>query len=398
MSSYLLLRNNKESGPFTLEEIQGMTLKSYDLIWVVGKSAAWRYPGEIQDLKPFAPPVPEQLTDLFARKSSGKKSDTPGFSTQESAPAKISESIITRAREQNGQKISSGRSVYVNLPVDKKPAAKHHDRIQFEMEAPEVLRREPVYDYYDLYKKRPSGISHISGKLLWVSILTLLFGTGILTGYFISDRRNFFSTAEKPTHKQGPGTFPNQVNSKNIPDKNILPEKDLTTMRSADSVKMINSDHKRQSTVQKKKFNKSGSEKKDSSQNIPVSTSPSPIIDHLTESSLPKTDILFQLIKAHPENYISIQPGRFSTGVFGGISSFPIALTNNSQVFLPLVVVSIEYIQNNEKVFKTENLSYNNLEPGETVTLKAPKSARGVRISTHMVVLNAAQAGSETSN
>ena len=69
MSSYLLLRNNKESGPFTIEEIQGMSLKAYDLIWVVGKSAAWRYPGEIQELKSFAPPVPEQLTDLPSEKT-----------------------------------------------------------------------------------------------------------------------------------------------------------------------------------------------------------------------------------------------------------------------------------------------------------------------------------------
>ena len=53
MSSYLLLRNNQESGPFTMEEIKGMSLKAYDLLWVVGKSAAWRYPGEIAELKSF---------------------------------------------------------------------------------------------------------------------------------------------------------------------------------------------------------------------------------------------------------------------------------------------------------------------------------------------------------
>ena len=63
MSSYLLLRNNKESGPFTMDEVKSMSLKSYDLIWVVGKSAAWRYPGEIPELKSFAPSVPEQGAD-----------------------------------------------------------------------------------------------------------------------------------------------------------------------------------------------------------------------------------------------------------------------------------------------------------------------------------------------
>ncbi len=68
MSSYLLLRNNKESGPFTIEEIKGMSLKTYDLLWVVGKSAAWRYPGEITELKSFAPPLPEQIINSNLKK------------------------------------------------------------------------------------------------------------------------------------------------------------------------------------------------------------------------------------------------------------------------------------------------------------------------------------------
>lgn len=69
MTSYLLLRNNKESGPFTLDELVAKGLKAYDLIWVKGKSAAWRYPGEIPELIQFAPPVEEQPYDRFYKKS-----------------------------------------------------------------------------------------------------------------------------------------------------------------------------------------------------------------------------------------------------------------------------------------------------------------------------------------
>ena len=35
---------------------------------------------------------------------------------------------------------------------------------------------------------------------------------------------------------------------------------------------------------------------------------------------------------------------------------------------IDLVVVNIQYIQNNDKIFKTEDLSFNDLQPGETVT------------------------------
>ena len=57
---YLLLRDNKQTGPYSTEELIAKGLKPYDLVWLEGKSAAWRYPSEIQELKPFAPVVEEQ--------------------------------------------------------------------------------------------------------------------------------------------------------------------------------------------------------------------------------------------------------------------------------------------------------------------------------------------------
>ena len=50
---YLLLRNNQQTGPFNLEELICFDLKSYDLIWIEGKSAGWYYPQEIQALQPY---------------------------------------------------------------------------------------------------------------------------------------------------------------------------------------------------------------------------------------------------------------------------------------------------------------------------------------------------------
>src|SRR5690349_3275647 len=51
MPGYLLLRDNKESGPHTLEEMIAKQLKQHDLIWVEGRSAAWRYPEELEEFK-----------------------------------------------------------------------------------------------------------------------------------------------------------------------------------------------------------------------------------------------------------------------------------------------------------------------------------------------------------
>ena len=68
MATYLLLRDNKESGPFSMNDLVHLGLKPYDLVWVEGKSAAWRYPSEVDELKPYAPVAEEQPFDRFFKK------------------------------------------------------------------------------------------------------------------------------------------------------------------------------------------------------------------------------------------------------------------------------------------------------------------------------------------
>ena len=72
MAQYRLLRNNKESGPYSKEQLIDMGLKAYDLLWIEGRSAGWRYPSEIDEFKAFAPAVEEQPFDRFYKKPQQK--------------------------------------------------------------------------------------------------------------------------------------------------------------------------------------------------------------------------------------------------------------------------------------------------------------------------------------
>src|SRR5688572_30104043 len=51
MKSYLLLRDNQESGPFTLKQMAQKNLQPLDLVWIEGDSNCWMYAGEISELK-----------------------------------------------------------------------------------------------------------------------------------------------------------------------------------------------------------------------------------------------------------------------------------------------------------------------------------------------------------
>ncbi len=57
MESYLLLRNNEQTGPYSFEELVSLSLQPHDLIWTEGRSASWKYPVELDEFKIFVPAV-----------------------------------------------------------------------------------------------------------------------------------------------------------------------------------------------------------------------------------------------------------------------------------------------------------------------------------------------------
>ena len=109
MNKYLLLRNNKQSGPYTVSELVSQGLKAYDLVWLEGKSAAWRYPSEIEELKAFAPVVEEQPFDRFYKKPN------PVEIVREKQPIKT---VI----EESPKKEEVFIPEFITQPVELKPA------------------------------------------------------------------------------------------------------------------------------------------------------------------------------------------------------------------------------------------------------------------------------------
>jgi len=53
MKKYLLLRDNKETGPYSMEDFSSMGLYSTDLVWLEDQSTVWLYATEIPALQPF---------------------------------------------------------------------------------------------------------------------------------------------------------------------------------------------------------------------------------------------------------------------------------------------------------------------------------------------------------
>ena len=126
MNQYLLLRDNKQTGPYTAEQLAVKGIKPYDLVWQEGRSAAWRYPSEIAELKPFAPVVEEQPYDRFYKKPGEQATESATVAAQtvtEQQP--VASAANTANAVQESQPVSklaeqtTGKHIYVTMPASK---------------------------------------------------------------------------------------------------------------------------------------------------------------------------------------------------------------------------------------------------------------------------------------
>ncbi|HEY4154311.1 MAG TPA: DUF4339 domain-containing protein [Puia sp.] len=389
MSTYLLLRNNKESGPYTIDELKRMSLKPFDLVWIEGKSAAWRYPGEIPEFSSFAPAAPEQPFDRFYKKPVPESAASTGRDDGYRKPP-----VVNQKRENRESGNAHRESVYINLPSSEKkipaliPVVQAWNPIDLSWEEP--VRSVPVKTVGRQGKKKQ--------KWLVIGAVILFFGAGMSTGFFISNRRIFYSEDGNP------------------PQHPTSPAKVLTSTQTGSEQPEIFSGAggskgpgSKDSSIPPERNHQSGSKKRQvisglgEKDSLYTASAPAPapfIPDSVREREDHENKIaaLAAKIKSHPEEYLLISTGNYKVGVLGGISGFPVSITNRSGVSLDLVVVAVDYILHNKKIFKTENLSFHNLAPNATVSGEAPKSSRGVRITYRLTIANAQQIGMAYSN
>lgn len=120
MNKYLLLRDNKQTGPYSVEELITKRLKPYDLVWLDGKSAAWRYPSEIAELKAFAPAVEEQPYDRFYKKKTAQQAATQSANTNDIHQVPVHTEAIVVTTPVTATVIPqniTAKKIYVTLPA-----------------------------------------------------------------------------------------------------------------------------------------------------------------------------------------------------------------------------------------------------------------------------------------
>ena len=433
MNKYLLLRNNKQSGPYTVSELVSQGLKAYDLVWLEGKSAAWRYPSEIEELKAFAPVVEEQPFDRFYKKpnpveivrekqpiktvieESPKKEEVfiPEVITQpvelKPAPTFIPVSIPTNKKVHvslpGSAPMLQAERPQPNIPVPIPVTEKSQPNIPFQTPLIEKPAVTPSYNLYKIEEKKsiinsfsdeksfeeryreekrqkegfnePPVLKNGTKNKFWMRAMaaSFLLLAGVLLGFVMNNNR-------QKSEIQELNELVKQIKQKekSVPATSPVvykPEPVIEVPTMVEEKKLV----KKESTS--KIAQKSGDTVEESlaiAEAVPTELPAAmpgtcrPVYKRETspeESEVARKN-LYQLV--------SVDHNKFKTGVFGGISNLQLKLSNKSLYQLEKVEVEVKYYGPEKKLVNTQTVYFENVSAGEQLTLDVPKSTRGIKI------------------
>ena len=447
MDMYLLLRNNKESGPYSLDDLKSMGLKAYDLVWLEGKSAAWRYPCEIAELSAFAPPVDEQPFDRFYKKPAVTAmaaaepvngSASPSAHTLTARPTPVATPAPTpdphpaEAAPAPSTPIYAGESsavpgkhiIYVTMPAGRSPVAtRENPREPLPLrETPREPAPEPpvapvhaiqrTEDYsaqlpslkeqleaVSPRRKRKENTARIVRPLVVGATVLALLAAGVFIG--LSLNKNPSTLPQTGVSKNTDAPIAHPV-SQQLPASAITPALTATTTeKPADSIG-TRASHVASSGPSVPKFPRTTMAKERPGMSKKGVIPPPVIKDSVAgansaqvihRADIPETKpetppVDKEAVKTSVSSQVSVGANGYKVGTFGGINDLQLTVTNRSVYPLDLVVVEVQYIQANKKVYKTEDLYFRNIGAGSALMQEAPKSSRGIKVQYKITTIS----------
>jgi len=424
MSTYLLLRNNKQSGPYTLDQIRALGLKAYDLVWIEGKSAAWRYPCEIEEMKSYAPEVEEQPFDRFFRRPSsrtavgnepiGRPSQASETLVLASAPAAVEASpkkerlvhVSQPIREPNSADSSinprPAPTKAANPPSSREPLAP----VPFSVVAGEEDSGEDIGLEYEQKLIKRNKIINQWRRAAQVAVVVIgilgLFAGGVYLGTTMNKKASNPPIRELAKEEPGASGQPSVYHPNVV--SNLGPNhQDLGAAKLPAGVETRNAlagggekidvkpEKKRTHPARDKRLARAPVEQiklANDLTDLPEAAGGQRQSLHRTDGILGK-----DAVKNNISDYVSLNSNKYNVGTFGGISDLQLTVSNRSLYPLDLVVVQVQYIQANKKVYKTENMYFRGVGAGSALMLEAPRSPRGVKVEYRISLINSKELG-----
>lgn len=431
MNKYLLLRDNKQSGPYSVDELAKHGIKAYDLVWLEGKSAAWRYPSEIEELKPFAPVIEEQPFDRFYKKSEPKTfepalKDNTRVKQQHTFRPEDIKKPETPSPNQDAPIVfnTASKKIHVSLPggakrletppatpVIKEEKVQEQEAIQFpekgKISASSVQKQDSSLhsssndekftdqeeNFVETYKnskqklsvaKRQPATEAPVSKLLFRSVAAacLLLG-GALIGLIINYNgqqqkfQQLNQLVEEIKQQDNPGsakTVKNTLPAETI-DSKVAEEQPVTN-----SEQPVYKEDIQLPVTKKQRPAKPAKTIVDTASQTPVVPEIVPAASKNDEASQKMDRVASETAKKNLWQLVTVDHNNYKTGVFGGVSNLSIKLSNRSLFQLKQVEVEVLFLSPEKKTVNKHKVFFDNVAPGEQLSIEVPKSNRGVKV------------------
>lgn len=389
-STYLLLRNNKQTGPLSLEALLQHQLQPHDLIWVEGQSAGWQYPAEITALKPHLNP----------------QKNSPAEHLDETAKPRENERQDIQVANRSVS-LSKPLHIYVSLPAGTQPrteeepsprdtleqkAAALHQRIQAFAEGKvaaddadthytrslEDMKQEYGTWLVKQRKKKKSGSAKRNLLIAASLLIVTMSGFGITRWI-----RSKPGISEPPPTERALGTLINA-------DANQIATTSFSAV--ADSFSAAISEHSlvATDTVLKKAVLPKTNAKPAATKNIKASKQNSavPVTGDTTTATVPvlapetKEPVREEVKKVVPLSQLVVVNGIFQYDKKGNtITATQVKLQNNSNETLKSVAVAITYFKKEDRELKRELVYFYNVVPGSASVITASGNRRATSAS-----------------
>lgn len=444
MDTYLLLRSNKQSGPYSLQQLVSSGLKPYDLVWVEGKSAAWRYPSEVDGLKEYAPATEEQPYDRFYKKQEEKpqekqivKQVQPPQETyvppkEEAYTLPVENKTVTTSKKvfvampENHAPKKQSQPVYAKAPaiIEEKPVVIEEKKIESKPVyiRQEVLAKEPVVPKQEriintapvsineeptLNEKYSESLDDIKRRYTetylsrkkrsrWTSthtsVLQVVGGAVVFCFLVVVAYKNFAGEDQpqsKTTMIQPDKRAINTVTPSNtsivIPP--VVPEANISSTKKTQT-KKEDIDIPNESLVTNSILQKNDEMIKE---NETASVDKKAVMAKATEENPEEVVIRPKTRPVNLNRLVNVRANNYKQRAFGGVMNLELTVNNDSKFELDKVIVELEYLKPSEQPIKTEKIVFSSIEANGSKTLKIPDYLRGVKVTYRVMEIESSQ-------
>lgn len=354
MKRYSVLRNNQESGPFTLAQLKAVGITETDLVWIEGESTSWKYPTEIKELQTIVEAAPKH----------------PSGTGQ-----KISQTIKSN---EGLQPFSQNNDIGYT---------RSHTKT---VDAVDEYFSSTKEDFNWNPKKQRLNLSSITANLFGMGVL--LIGV-MLCAFVVKKLVDHFefqpevASAEAIEITSQNSLVSASTNAAKATNQSLLAP--MTLGISAAKTDSTNTGTKKPDKPLVQEAG-AGAAVEEPTEKIPAGAQQETQETASSSTSEEKAREEVKETKAEeaPKRTasLSITANDYKVGVFGGISNLELTVSNPSSVAVEKATVEVEFLKPNGSVIKSQTFSVENISAGGSKTLAVPSSSRGVKVRYHATV------------